>query len=194
MPPRNSSQSNSKALSPLLQAATVLETELLQLESISRAARKIPLTSEKNIVRAAKELELALTLPERLAAGLQALAAAMAEMQTRQQAALEPLAAFATEIQRRHQLLGQHMQAFAALGAAAAEVTTRIQTNQGERSTVLSDVDAQLAQLFHDARALFEATQADDFPELTREADALKQRAASLRRRLDPARVDKGSS
>ena len=136
-------------------------------------------------MRAAKELEEALTLPDRLAAGLQALASAMAMMQTRQQAALEPLAAFATEIQQRHQRLSQHMQAFAALGSAAAEVTTRIQANQGERSAILSDVDAQLTKIGSDARALFDATQADQFPELAREADALKQRAAALRRRLD---------
>src|SRR6478609_11537302 len=99
MPLRNAPHSHSKELSPLLQAATLLETELLRLESLSRGARKIPLTTEKNIVRAAKELEQALALPERLGGGLQALAHAMATLQARQQAALEPLAAFATEIQ-----------------------------------------------------------------------------------------------
>jgi uncharacterized coiled-coil DUF342 family protein len=169
----------------LLRAAASLEAELGQLESICRTARKIPLTSEKNIARAAKELEQALTLPERLALGLQALASAMATMQARQQAALEPLAAFANEIQQRHQRLREHMQAYAALGSAAAEVTARIQAGEGGRAAVLSDVDAQLAKISADARALFDAAHADDFPELTREADALKQRAASLRRRLD---------
>jgi uncharacterized coiled-coil DUF342 family protein len=184
MPPRTGP--TSKDPSALVRAAASLETELLELESISRTARKIPLTSEKNIVRAAKELEEALTLPDRLAAGLSALAAAMATMQTRQQAALEPLAAFASEIQQRHQRLREHMQAFAALGTAAAEVTARIQSGEGDRSAVLSDVDAQLAKIAGDARALFDAAHAEDFPELAREADALKQRAASLRRRLDP--------
>jgi hypothetical protein len=186
MPPRNASHSHSKDPSALLRAASALETELLQLEAISRAARKIPLTSEKNIARAARELEEALTLPDRLAAGLQALASAMATMQARQQAALEPLSAFASEIQRRHQRLAEHMQAFAALGTAAAEVTARIQGGEGERAAILSDVDAQLKKISDDARALFDVAHAEDFPELAREADALKQRAASLRRRLEP--------
>src|SRR6187431_3768240 len=175
-----------KEPSALVRAASALEAELLELESISRATRKVPLTSEKSIARATKELTEALTLPDRLAAGLSALAAAMATMQTRQQAALEPLAAFASEIQQRHQRLREHMQAFAALGTAAAEVTARIQSGDGDRSAVLSDVDAQLAKIAGDARALFDAAHAEDFPELAREADALKQRAASLRRRLDP--------
>ena len=185
MASRGAHDSNSKEPSALVRAASSLEAELTQLEAISRAARKIPLTSEKNIARAAKELELALTLPERLASGLQALASAMAAMQERQQAALQPLAAFASEIQQRHQRLREHMQAFAGLGNAAAEVTARIQAGEGGRAAVLSDVDAQLAQIAADARALFDAAHADDFPEVTREADALKQRAASLRRRLD---------
>jgi uncharacterized coiled-coil DUF342 family protein len=186
MPPRNASSSNSKDPSALLRAASALETELLQLESISRAARKIPLTSEKNIARAARDLEEALTLPDRLASGLQALASAMATMQARQQAALEPLSAFASEIQQRHKRLAEHMRAFAALGTAAAEVTARIQGGEGERAEILNDVDTQLARISENARALFDVAHAENFPELAREADALKQRASSLRRRLDP--------
>jgi predicted nucleic acid-binding Zn-ribbon protein len=106
-------------------------------------------------------------------------------MQARQQAALEPLAAFASEIQQRHKRLAEHMQAFAALGTAAAEVTARIQGGEGERAAILSDVDAQLGRIADSARALFDVAHAENFPELAREADTLKQRAAALRRRLD---------
>jgi len=184
MTSRSASPPNAQDPSSLSRVAASLEAEVVELEAISRSTRKIPLTSEKSIARAAKELGQALTLPDRLAAGLQALAAAMATMQTRQQAALEPLAAFATEIQRRHARLQEHMQAFAALGAAAAEVTLRIQTGEGERAEVLADVDGRLAVIAEDARALFDAAHEEDFPEVAREADALKQRAAALRRRL----------
>lgn len=181
---RNGSSTNSPEHSPLVSAAVSIENELAELERISRAACKIPLNSEKNIARAARELEQALALPERLSALLQELAAAMAGMQERQQATILPLSAFATEIQRRHRRLTEHMQAFAALGTAAAEVTARIQAGGSDRAAVLSEVDAQLAKLTDDARALFELTRAEDFPDLMREADALKQRAAALRRRL----------
>jgi chromosome segregation ATPase len=174
-----------KEASALVSAARSLEADLLHLESITRAARKIPLTTEKNITRAAKELEQALTLPHRMAAGLQALAAAMSTMQARQQAALEPLAAFASQIQVRHQRLSEHMEAYAALGRAAAEVTTRIQAAGGDPAAVWSEVDAQLARIAADAKSLFDSAHAEDFPELAREADALKQRASSLRRRFD---------
>jgi chromosome segregation ATPase len=182
---RDVPESNSKEPSALVSAARALESELVNLESIARAARKIPLTSEKNITRAAKELEEALTLPDRMAAGLQALASAMATMQTRQQAALEPLAALAAQIQARHRRLSEHHEAYAALGRAAAEITARIQSAESGPAAVSRDVDAQLSRIVADAKALFDAARADDFPELAREADAVKQRASSLRRRLE---------
>jgi len=174
-----------KESSPLVSAARALEGELLSLESMTRAARKIPLNSEKNITRAAKELEALLAVPDRMAAGLQALATAMAAMQARQEAALEPLSTFATQIQARHQRLRELMQAYADLGSAAAEVTARIQSSEGDRAAALIDVEAQLGRIVVDAKALFDAAHSDDFPELAREADTLKQRVSSLRRRLD---------
>src|SRR5262245_64655442 len=89
----------------LVRAAQALEEEIARMEAISRSARKIRLSSDKNIARAAAELKETLALPERLAERLQAVAAALARMQGRQQAAIEPLSAFAVEIQKRTALL-----------------------------------------------------------------------------------------
>jgi len=169
----------------LVQAAQALESDLVKLEAIPRSVRKIRLNSEKSIARAAKELNDALALPERLATGLQALALAMGHMQARQQAALEPLAAFANDIQQRMQRLAQHMQAFGELGQAASDVTALLQTTNGDPSAVVHEVNAQLTKISDGARSLFEAARADDFPDVAREADALKQRVSALRRRLD---------
>jgi ABC-type transporter Mla subunit MlaD len=174
-----------KEASALVRAAQTLEDDIVKLESVQKSLRKIRLNSEKSIGRAAKELNDAVALPERLAAGLQALAAAMAEMQERQQAALTPLAGFATEIQERMRRLGEHMQAFGALGKAAGEVTALLQSTAGDRSVIVAEVDAQLTKISDGARAVFDAARADDFPDVAREADALKQRVTSLRRKLE---------
>jgi hypothetical protein len=174
-----------KTVPELVRAAQALEDDIVRLESVQKSLRKIRLNSEKSITRAAKELNDAIVLPERLASGLQALAAAMANMQVRQQAALEPLAAFASDIQGRMQRLGEHMQAFALLGQAAGEVTALLQANEGDRSAIVAEVDAQLTKISEGARAVFDAARADDFPDVAREADALKQRVSALRRRLE---------
>ncbi len=173
-------------LPELVRAAVALDRELVALESLSRSVCKIRLNSEKNISKAAKELQDVLALPERLGEGLQTLAAAMAQMQARQQAALQPLAAFANEIQARMRRLSEHMQAFSALGATASEVNALIQGSDGDHGAVLAQVDSRLTQLANGARALFDAASLDDFPEVAREADVLKQRMLSLRKRLEP--------
>jgi chromosome segregation ATPase len=168
----------------LVRAAEALESELLKLESLSRAARKIQLNSERNITRAAQELTSVASLQEAMGAGLQALAQAVAQMQARQQAALEPLAAFANEIQARMQRLSEHMQTYATLGAAAGEVTSLIQSSDGDHGAVLKDVTTLLDKIAEGARALFDIARADDFPDLLREADSLRQRVTTLRKRL----------
>jgi chromosome segregation ATPase len=170
----------------LVAAAQALEEEIARLEMISRSARKIRLTSEKNIARAAAELNETLTLPDSLAERLQGVAAAMGRTQERQRAAIEPLAAFAVEIQARTKLLGEHMQRFGELGKAAGEVSAQLAASAGDRPA-FAQAQARLQEISEGARSLFEATRADDFPELAREADVLKQRMASLGKRLDPA-------
>lgn len=172
-----------KAVSEIVVAAEALEDEVARLETISRSVRKIELTSQKKIARAAAELNETLALPDRLTERLKAVAAALGRMQERQQAALEPLAAFAVELQRRTKVLGEHMESFAALGQAAGEVSAQLAASQGERSAV-AQAETRLQEISEAARALFEAARADDFPEIAREADVLKQRLAALRNRI----------
>ncbi len=173
-----------KNVPELVRAAEVLEHEIASLEALSKATRKIPLNSERNITRAAKELTETTQFQERLAVGLQALAGAMAQLQARQQAALEPLAAFATETQARMQRLSEHMQAFGVLGNAAGDVTALLQAGGAERSEVVAAVGEQLTAIESGARTLLDVARQDDFPDVVREADSLKQRVAALRKKL----------
>ena len=174
-----------KPVSEIVRAAEAMETEMVRLESIAWAARKARLDSEKTIAKAAAELNEAVAMPQRLAERLQALAAAMGRMQERQQAALEPLTAFAAAIQQRMARLSQHMEAFATLGKTAAEVNAQLAGASAEPSA-RAVAETRLQEIADGARALFEAARDDDFPEIAREADLLKQRMAALRKRLLP--------
>ncbi|HEX2878538.1 MAG TPA: hypothetical protein VHO25_03265 [Polyangiaceae bacterium] len=167
----------------IVAAAQALEDELLQLEAISRSAQKIQLNSEKTLARATTELQALLALPDRLQERLHAVVTALNQMQTRQQAALDPLTEIAAQIQERSQLLQAHMESYAALGKATAEANALLEANSGQ-SGALIDVEKKLEEISEGARALFEAARTDDFPEVAREADVLKQRMAALRKRL----------
>ncbi len=176
--------SRDPAPAEIVTAAQALEEGLAELEAASRAASKARLDSEKSITRATRELQEALALPERLALGLSALGAAMERMQARQQAALVDLARHATTIQERVKKLEEHMRAYAALGQAASEATALLQS-EGDRALIVESAKVRLSTLVDDARALYDAARADDFPEIAREADALKQSMSALRRRFE---------
>ena len=164
-------------------AAQALEEELARTEAMSQAVRRIHLDRDKNLDRAAEELGQVLALPERLGERLKALSAAMTELQERQRLALEPLATFAVHLQQRRDLFATHMGAFADLGKAAGELSAAL-TGGGTNDAALGEANRRLQELVDRARTLFEAARGDDFPEIAREADVLKQRMAALRKRL----------
>jgi hypothetical protein len=172
-----------KQTSDIVRAAQALEDEIVRLETLSRSVRKIRLSSDKALARAAAELNETLALPDQLAQRLREVAAALGRMQERQQAALAPLGAFAGELQQRARLFGEHMRCFGALGQAAGEVNAQLAASQGDRAG-FARAEARLQELSEAARAVFEAARAADFPEIAREADVLKQRMSALRKRL----------
>src|SRR5688572_27836452 len=106
----------------LMRCAEVVERELRRLEELSRSARNIILSSEKNLARAARGLQQALEQQERLATELRGLGEAMLGMQTRQEAAMLPLQARALELQARMAQHSEHMERFGSLGSKAKEV------------------------------------------------------------------------
>jgi hypothetical protein len=178
--------------SELTRCAEVVERELRRLEELSRSARNISLSSEKNLARAARGLQQALEQQERLANELRALGQAMLGMQTRQEAAMLPLQERALELQARMEVHAQHVERFGALGTKAREVLdvlVNISTSGADApgargAALLLDADERVRNLVDEVRAMTEAAKSDDFPEIAREAHALQQRLQAARERL----------
>jgi hypothetical protein len=76
------------------------------------------------------------------------------------------------------------MEAFAVLGKAAGEATALLQSDNGDRLAAVESAKKELTKIAEGAESLFEAARSNDFPEVAREADALKQRISALRKRL----------
>lgn len=182
----------------LVRCAEVVERELRRLEELSRSARNIQLSSEKNIAKAARGLQQALEQQEKLAHELRALGQAMLGMQTRQEAAMLPLQARALELQSRMERHSEHLARFGALGSKAREVLDVLVEVSSSRSAasgapgatlpfdaaLLFDADEKVAKLVDEVRSMTEAAQADEFPDIAREAHSLQQRLQSARERL----------
>jgi polyhydroxyalkanoate synthesis regulator phasin len=75
------------------------------------------------------------------------------------------------------------MHAFAALGSLAGEITGVLQA-EGEEAARIAQAQGKLEHLLDQAKQLFEAARKDDFPEVARDVDALRQRIVALRKRL----------
>src|SRR5688572_2385798 len=161
-------------VSELVRCAEAVEREVRRLEELSRAARRIRLTSEKNITRAARELQEAMEQQERLARELRTFGEAMGQMQSRQQSAVEPLSIRATEIQERVNRLSDHMQRFGALGVRANEMAVALRevsdgsapealgtSRDAERASALIDVDDRFRVLVDDAKALADSAESE---------------------------------
>ncbi len=185
------SKSDDRALD-LTRCAETVDRELCRFEELSRSARNIKLSSEKNIVRAARGLQQALEQQERLAAELRAFGQAMFGMQTRQEAATLSLQARATDIQARMARHSEHMERFQALGLKAKDAVAALVTlsssgadSEGADAAVIAlDAGEQVRKLVDEARAIAEAAKADDFPEISGEAHALEQRVRAMGERL----------
>jgi hypothetical protein len=189
-----------KAIEPseLVSVAEAIDDHVRRLEELSTGNRKIELTTEKNIARAAQELQKALEHQQRLAEGLRDLGEVMVRLQARQQVALDALGARAAEIQQRMTRLSEHMQRFGELGVQAAEVSTMLQAlpslqpgaesgatgKTAAEATVLLEVDERFTALVDGAKALAQLAHDEDFAEVARQADALKQKVQAMRGRL----------
>jgi hypothetical protein len=169
-----------------------VERVLRRLEELSRSARHVKLSSEKNIARAARGLEQALEQQERLARELRVLGQAMQGMQARQEAAMGPLEVRAREVQSRLQLHSEHMQRFGALGLKAREAVEALREisepadggHGANEATLLIDADERVRGLVEEAKAMAHAADADEFPDIAREAHGLGQRVQAMRERL----------
>jgi uncharacterized protein with HEPN domain len=182
----------------LVRAAAAIEQELQRLEDLTQSVRKMRLHTDKSIARAGRELEAALAQQEALARALRVLGEAMAHMQERQQATVESLRTRAIEIQQRTVRITEHMQRFARLGTQTAEVASVLQPSSAskgedksadatEADTLSKLVEAEqgLTALADEAKALATEAEAEDFTDIAREADAMKQRVQSTRHRLE---------
>lgn len=175
----------------LTRCAEAVERELRRLEELSRSARNIKLSSEKNIARAARGLQQALEQQERLLHELRALGQAMLGMQARQEEAMVPLQARAPELQARLARHSEHMQRFGALGlkakdavGALVELSSKPDGQGAEGTALMINADERVRELIDETRAMAEAAKEDEFPEIAREANALEQRVRAMRERL----------
>lgn len=180
----------------LEQAAEGVEEELRRFEALADTVLRTPLDSEKNLERASKALREVAESDERLVAQLQKLVAAVGGVRDRQQEHARGVNARAEQLQARTQAFQELLQRYAGLGRSAAELNAVVQdiaarrqkaTSAEDNRALAGSLDAlleRMGQVAEEAQGLATAATEQDFADIARQADSLRQQLLSARNKM----------
>jgi chromosome segregation ATPase len=191
-------QSKKLTDTPLAKAAAALEAELLEYEKFVGEVKRMSLNTEKAMHRAKDLLEHCAAGEQRMGERLQAFAAAMQDVQVRQQGCISEAVAAAETIQARVQKRSALLQRFSALGERARalnEPVAALEAKEGEANAqdllrTLGEVVAATDSVVAEADVLLADANTDDWEDIAREANTLKQQLQSARNKILTAHRD----
>jgi myosin heavy subunit len=189
-------RSNDPGASELARAAAAFDAELRRYDELVAQASKIRLDSEKNLERAAKVINDAGAVQQRIVESVQVLSAAIQAASQRQIRTAEIMSERADEVRRRTEVFAGLMQKFAVLGEAAKTVNDLLvlvsekkrELKPGEThpelAAQLAEVNGQLGQLVEGAQALAKEARAEDMTDVEHQSDVLRQQVTAARNKL----------
>jgi hypothetical protein len=175
--------SKHESKSELVTAASALDAELVRFEEATISFRKLSLNSQKNLERATKMLTDLADVEATLGKQVQVLVGAIAHVRDRQMAQLEVVRAKADEINARTLAFQALLEQFKNLGVDAAGLNDKLQASATAGAPLL-DLHAEMGELAAKAQGLAEIAKGQDFEDLARQADGLRQQILSARSKL----------
>jgi len=187
-----------KPETPLAKAAAALEGELLEYEKFVAEVKRMNLNTEKSMHRAKTLLEECAKGEQRMAERLQSFAAAMQEVQVRQQTCITEAVAAAQKIQERIQQRSALLERFSALGERARSLNEPVAAleakedgaNAQDLLKTLGEVASRVEAVVAEADTLGADAVTDDWQDIAREATTLKQQLQSARNKILVAQRD----
>lgn len=182
--------------SELVAAAESLDAQLTRFESLADQFRKAPLNSEKNLERASKLLRDVAEQDQQLNAAVSALVAAVTKTRDRQQTQAESVNARAQDLQQRAEAFKVLLERYGALGQSAAELNQRMQDFAAQRAKaqsseqnaevlgILDALNERMGEVAEEASAVTKLGEEQDFTDIGRQADSLRQQLLSARNKL----------
>lgn len=168
--------------SQLAAAAEAVEAELQRFEAASAAFEKLALNSQKNLERATRALDELAGGEQRIIEKVQALVASIGTVRDRQMAQVEPIRAKAEALKARTVIFQALEQDLRSLGEAASELSAKLK--QTQEAAPPPELEAELGELATKAKDLAERAKREDFDDLSRVADGLRQQLLALRAKL----------
>lgn len=187
---------NEKEPSQLSLAAEALEEELRRFERAAETIRSVSLDSGRNLEKAGKALKTVADLDGRLGEHVQALVQAVAAVRDRQQAQAEAIHARALELQQRTLAYQALLNRYEEVGKAAGALNVDVQQFAADREAAttesaktalhprLEQLQQRMGELAAQAEGLSADSDQQEFSDIARQADSLRQQLLSAKNKL----------
>lgn len=180
--------------SPLLSAARALAENVSRFETLSQELSRLPVSSDKSLQRARQALQACSEHEAKLAQSLRAFAEAMQALQESQRHCMDVTAEAAARVQKRQEQRTLLEERLALLGASAREVSQPVAALFGapgeapgespDLMAPLAEVERRLDGVIGDASSLCDAARADEWHDLERDTQSLREQLQALRNRV----------
>lgn len=170
--------------SPLVEAATALDAELTRFEESTVAFQRLGLDSQKNLDRATKLLNDLAAAEATLGQKVQLLVTAINGVRDRQLAQVEAVKAKSVQIQERSAVFAGLLDQFQQLGKGAGALNEKLKPSGQPGANPIVDVQTEMTNLATRAEALATIAKDQDFDDLARQADGLRQQILAARNKL----------
>lgn len=177
----------------LSEVAAALEQELGRFEQRVELARRLRLTSEKNLTRASQAIAEASESQQRVVSEVRALIEALNRSGKRQEDQARSLQERAAEVGRRREELSGLRQRFTALGEEAREINVFLQTappasgpDEEKRGLVarLGEAAARMEKVAEQAAAIGALADEAELEDVARQAEGLRQQVLAARNKM----------
>jgi chromosome segregation ATPase len=172
--------------SPLQAAVLALDEELERFEHLADAAQRTPLTSERNLEKAASAINQAAESQQRVHGHIQALIDAITQARQKHDATAETLVKTRDLVQERGEAFQRRLGRFAQLGKEAADISAFVKTlgelkgkPNGAVVAELTQVQERMTKVVDGAGALAKEAEGEAMEDLARQCDSLRQQVQS---------------
>jgi len=174
-----------KKPSELVAATMALDEELAKVEHLAEAAARVPLSSRRNLEKAARTTAEAAEAQGKVGEHIAALMAALTGVRVRNEGTVQALQARSDEIQKRSQELTALLERFETIGKDAREITAMAQGLGGEQTgEQLGELETRLGGVADSARSLWEQARDSGWNDVAGDADSLRQQVLAAKNKL----------
>jgi len=172
--------------SALSAAVQALDEELARFDQLAQSAKKVPLTSERNLEKAARAINDAAESQKRVTEHITRLIDAITVARQKHDETASALVETRDQVQARGERFQSQLGRFAALGKEAADISGFVKQlgelkgkPNGEVVVQLDEVRGRMARVVEGAQALAQEADRETMEDLARQCDALKQQVQS---------------